>query len=489
MQKLFGKSPLVPCLVMLIFSVLTMMVTYRLIRLHYPKWIATTITFGVAINSWFLQQTSELMTDVPFLLGVVTALYGWDLLRARRAESRRSARAIALLVCGLILAASMRPTFLILVGAWGTVCALGIVFGQRGNRGFYATCLLALLAVWAVMIAVDPRSRGFHPFSGGYEREAIDLISDDPSRFAKLLHVLNKQLPAGFFGEQLSIGSIHINGGRYSPTSVIGSLLLIGSVALIARRHPLWAIFAWFMIATTVIYSDEPRYYLMVLPILLLAWLTMLMKLRDRLPGRWGEVLLGAGLAIVTLNNMTASVHFVREQRAGSRFLNEYRDGKWLPVIRMAEVIRRNVPAGETVLGPSGSVMSYLSGRHVITQRELLPRRGHVTEFPHIIAERKLEYAIFPAAVYRDKEPAIARLMERGVLRVKRRLGDVTGMRLYRVRTVVPETDWQRLPKLSSADVEKIPTPWWERKAKLEALQKKQQKQEKQKKQAAAGGS
>ncbi|MBC8108230.1 MAG: glycosyltransferase family 39 protein, partial [Anaerolineae bacterium] len=108
LQKLFGASALAPCIVMLIFSVLTMIVTYRLIRLHYPKWIAVTITFGVAINSWFLQQTSELMTDIPFLLGVVTSLYGWDLLRTSRARLQRPTRAIALLICGLALAASMR---------------------------------------------------------------------------------------------------------------------------------------------------------------------------------------------------------------------------------------------------------------------------------------------------------------------------------------------------------------------------------------------
>jgi hypothetical protein len=135
----------------------------------------------------------------------------------------------------------------------------------------------------------------------------------------------------------------------------------------------------------------------------------------------------------------------------------------------MAEVIRRRVPAGETVLGPSGSVMSYLSGRHVITQREVLPARGHVNEFPKIFAERNIQFGIFPSSLYRDKEPAIARLMERGIFRVKRRIGDATGMRLYQMRVVVPtEPDWQRLPKMSSTQVEAIPTPWWAKKAKID---------------------
>src|SRR5687767_3257904 len=62
-----GKSVVPPLLCMLIFSIVTLIITYRLIRLHYEKWIAVTVTIGVATNSWYLQQTSELMTDIPFL--------------------------------------------------------------------------------------------------------------------------------------------------------------------------------------------------------------------------------------------------------------------------------------------------------------------------------------------------------------------------------------------------------------------------------------
>ena len=120
----------------------------------------------------------------------------------------------------------------------------------------------------------------------------------------------------------------------------------------------LWALFAWLMIATTVFYSAEPRYYLMIVPILLLSWLTMLLKLSEKLPRRLGEVVLVLGLGLVTLNNITSSISFIKEQRAGERFLEVYKNGKWLPAIRMAKVVRERVPPGETVIGPSGSVMS-----------------------------------------------------------------------------------------------------------------------------------
>src|SRR4051812_35865801 len=37
LQRAFGTSAVAPCIVLLIMSMLTMVVTYRLIRLHYPK--------------------------------------------------------------------------------------------------------------------------------------------------------------------------------------------------------------------------------------------------------------------------------------------------------------------------------------------------------------------------------------------------------------------------------------------------------------------
>jgi 4-amino-4-deoxy-L-arabinose transferase-like glycosyltransferase len=150
LEKLFGSSAIAPCIAMLAVSILTIVLTYRLIRLHYPKWIAVTVSFGLATNSWYLQQTSELMTDVPFLLGVVAALYGWDLLRLGKGSRIRS---MAILVVGLAIAATTRPTFLILVGAWGAACAWGLIRGTREQRRMYA------IALGTMFLSLDRVSR------------------------------------------------------------------------------------------------------------------------------------------------------------------------------------------------------------------------------------------------------------------------------------------------------------------------------------------
>jgi hypothetical protein len=116
----------------------------------------------------------------------------------------------------------------------------------------------------------------------------------------------------------------------------------------------------------------------------------------------------------------------------------------------MAELIKARVKPNETVLGPSGSILSFLSGRHVYTRREVLPRRGHVSSFPRIFHNKRITYAVFPGTWYRDKEPAIAHLMDRGVLRPGPRVGEVDGMRLAQLRVYVPKGDWTKLPRVTA---------------------------------------
>ena len=72
---LVGITP--PTGVIVFFFLLTLVFTYRLIRMHYPQWVAVCITFGLGINAWFLQLSNSLLTDVPFLLGLVMAVVAW----------------------------------------------------------------------------------------------------------------------------------------------------------------------------------------------------------------------------------------------------------------------------------------------------------------------------------------------------------------------------------------------------------------------------
>src|SRR5688572_28217251 len=83
-EKVFGRGALVPLIVTLALTAASMVMTYRLIALRYPQWMAVGVVVLLGFNSWFLELSAELLTDVPFFLGVVLALYGWERLRLGR---------------------------------------------------------------------------------------------------------------------------------------------------------------------------------------------------------------------------------------------------------------------------------------------------------------------------------------------------------------------------------------------------------------------
>ena len=424
----------VSILVLHAMALATLVLTYALVRMHYPQWVAVCITFGLGINSWFLELSNSLLTDVPFLLGLVAALYGWELLK--RAEgARRGAIALALIIPGLVLAGTMRPMFWVLGLAWALVCLWALVRGDR--RRFHLVSLVVLLAVWATLIVFDPRHpRGFHPFAGGYERELLDLLPDAHRTLAQRVYqALRDEMPVAFFGEQMS------------PLSIPASLLALASCALLLRRHPLWALIVFITFAVTLVLSAESRYYLMVVPMMLLGWLLMLSTLAKRLSPRWGLIVLALGLALVTGNNLSADIGFVVEQRA-TPFVQKYEHGKYVPLLKMGDLIRTRVGDDERVLAPMAPLLAYVSGKQVLSQREVLSR-GSLAEYPRTLFEARLSYAVFPPALYRVKEPMIARLMERNILYPIKKIAAVSeSCYLSRVRVRVPQaSDWRELPK------------------------------------------
>src|ERR671912_412063 len=81
LEKVFGQRDWPPIVMMHLFSLGCLIVTYRLVRLRFPQWGAIAVAACTAMNSWFLELTNEIRDDVPFLFGMLLALYGWEPLR------------------------------------------------------------------------------------------------------------------------------------------------------------------------------------------------------------------------------------------------------------------------------------------------------------------------------------------------------------------------------------------------------------------------
>ena len=194
-----GEAAWVPLLLMYAVALATLLLVDRLARLHGPPWAAVAVVLLLGVSRLFLEHANEILTDLPFLLGVVMALWGFE--RARR-DARLTVGAVAWMVGGLILAALMRPTFWFVAVAWAGACAWGILTAMRRRGPYrpYAVAVGALLFAVAVALASNPRAKE----TGSYEARVTKQISDK-EKFAKTLKpklkkALVEHIPLAFFG-------------------------------------------------------------------------------------------------------------------------------------------------------------------------------------------------------------------------------------------------------------------------------------------------
>jgi hypothetical protein len=406
LEKVFGVRDVPDILLIHAFSLGVIVTTYTLLRLRFPQWVAISVTTCAAINSWYLELTNEIRDDVPFLFGMMLALYGWERLRVAiaGAERRRVVTPVILLLIGLALAAVMRPTFWILALAWLLVCGWGVIAGP--HRKFYATCLGLLIAVWAIVvvaIATTPSFSNFSPFRGGYERDAADSIRNAGFKIAhNVPRMLSDEINYGFFGQKWFPGA----------TQVI-NVALIASSLLLLKRNPLWTLLILGTVAVTVVMTPVPRYYVMIAPLLALSWLLLFVELARRVPRKHFELGVLVGLIMVIAPNVARNFKVITEQRKHQRSV---RGEKWQEVAKMSRLITGLVPPGERVIGPWAPIMAYLSGREVLQSRDILPMNKREPHWPTHIAALGIKYAVFPATLYEEEERRIRELMDKRVI-------------------------------------------------------------------------
>ena len=428
-QRLTGSALVVPLVLMTLASLLTVVLTYQLMLTRFPRWVAVVVTCGVMMNARFVQQSGELMTDAPFLLGVVASLLGWERLQRAR-PGWGVAGALVVLLLGLALAASMRPTFWVLAIAWGGVCLWRII-RHRDRRAVLA--LGALAVVWVGLMWVDPRFTGMNVFKGVYEREALDrLLSVGAALRETFWNVISRNFTEAFFNEPAY------------PFGPLLTLMLLGGALILWIRLPLWGLPVFLIFGVTLVMSDVPRYYLMVLPMLWLAYVLMLARLVRKLPQKWATIILFAAFSLGNFLNLAGVAKYVYEQRHGN-FLAYYKKGDYVDVIRMAGLIRQHVAPGERVIGPYASILTYYSGRTVMGGKELLALQP-MTQYPRIMQDFGAAYLVGPSRRYYDKDMQLYRMLDRQVVRPGALVAKSQDMWLARAEVIDPPLDWRELP-------------------------------------------
>jgi hypothetical protein len=431
LEKVFGLSAWPGIILVQLTALGTLILTCKLVRLHFPQWLAVIVTFCVGLNGWFLELSNELLADMPFIFAMMLALYGWEWLRI---AGRVVARPLVYVCIGLALAALLRPTFWVLAVAWTIICVSGLFTGPRERRRFYAISL-GILALVLVTCGLIARSRGIKLFSGGYERDVIAALGKATQTvFNNLSELIRTEMVYSFFGNKWFPGMTEIM-----------VLAVILAALLLWRINPLWPLLVYVLIAVTLVMTVVPRYYIMVLPLTMLGWFLLVMAIAQRVPPRWRELVLLLGIVAVAVPNFARDIKVIGEQRAWNRRSRE-EPAKWQYVLDMGEEVRQFVPPGEKVIAPGASIMSFISGRECVMHRDIIPTNKSKMHWPAHLAALNIGYAVFPSLLYDGPERPIRELMDKGVIVPVERVAKRGEVALFRVEINVPPPgkDWSK---------------------------------------------
>jgi len=431
LERMFGRGDLPPLIVMMGMAMLSLVLIYRLMLYRLPRWLAVCVAVGMGNNPRFIQYSNEILSDMPFLLGVVVTMLGYE--QVMRAGKRRWL-VIGMLntFIGLLIAAAMRPTFMMLGAALVAACLWGILRGTVGT-GEHApsfACAFAddtparrsairwrsFLLIGALVVAtllfitlIDIRSRQAGFLSGGYEERMMSKVENFGSKVAPLLpgnvgELLEDAMPMAMWGFRSGWGLVPLGTHHLGWGTAFSLIVLIAGIRL-ARRNMLWGMFVLITVIALIFAGSVPRYFLMILPLLLAGWGLFLQWLAQKFHSiAAARFTIGFGLFFLLTINAVASFDVILIQRGFSRlldphhhwvglrhigFLRTYDYGHWIGCDQLAQEIQNSTNKKDKIIGPDASVLTFLCDRQVYA-----PIIGTKTK----VAGQLFHLAIFPTA-------------------------------------------------------------------------------------------
>lgn len=443
LEKVFGESPLPGLIMISLMALATLWLIDALIRLRYPLWVATVITLGVGLNYRFVRQSHELMTDIPFMLGVMMTLYAYE--RLRMTLARGQVYPIAtMLLGGLVLAAATRPTFGVLVIAMILGSAYAALANRDGKRHIHLAIIGCAAFVAMLLVLADPRTAISAPFTGKYELELREAVRELPATIVGQLRL--------FFGENLNDAFFSQD---MSPLAIPFSILVLVGGVLVWRRNVVWGLMIFGLVLVTLPLSTVPRYYIMVMPMLWLGWILLLSKVALRSPKVIQGAVMMVGLGLPLLLNFGRVIGFIAEQRRGDwewitrganrqdAFYANYRKGAVPPLLGVARLIKEHTAPDDTIIGPSAHVLSYFADRRVLGERSIFFEKA-LSTYPSVLQKVAPDYAVFPIRLYEVSDPDMRELIRRRILIAMQTVASNDSGYLARVsvRPPPPDVKW-----------------------------------------------
>ena len=346
-------TPIAPLVLNAGVAVGLLLVVHALLRSRQPARIAGLATLALAVNPVWLRASCEVRPDLLFTFAVVATWWGRERLAARGARDVVSA---AVVVVALAAGWLLHPAFWLVVVTL-VVDATAAIRGGSADRRVASLVAGIALAVGAVAIALDPRTGGFAPFDGAYERLLLGKLADPaalrlPDHLAELIA---DAVPRAVLG--------------FGDAAVIGTLATCAVAATIpAIDVRAWRLYVVVAAVAAVVIGANPRYLLPVLPFLFVGILR-----GCEAPGRPRWVFPAVTAALLGAGTI-ASGQIVLAQRGAAAPL----DADFARHVAIAPHLASELTPSDLVLASEPRILSYLSGRRVVGPGELADRLGEL---------------------------------------------------------------------------------------------------------------
>lgn len=336
-MHVFGEGVLWPltCLVWAL-ALIGLGILYRLLRWHFHPTAALGITALAAINLTYYESSLRLLTETPFAFGLLVILLGYEWFV--RGAQWRSIAGMGLMVAGVVWMALFRSVALVAVAA-----LLGAMLWQavRGpGRGRVVAALLAMGAGLLALRALDPRLSA--PWALNADEQRVVMLMT-----TKLDYVARSVLGSTHLPKMLDEAvSETLLGVDLDPISgaVLASLTLIGVVRLFQVR-PLWGLTVCGFVAQVLLFRAAlARYFVVIVPLLAVAWWLSAWTLRAWLPTGAGKAVC-VGMLVVWLGCNTARMADLAWEQRQARPMLHYREGRYPLLAKFGAQLRAHVAA------------------------------------------------------------------------------------------------------------------------------------------------
>jgi len=350
------------CAVMWLMAMLGLGLVYRLFLMYCGRPTAVLLTLMVASAKYFCLYAFELLTDMPFFVGL------WLFLNGYEGVQRKSCKlwvSFFLAVLGVLVMALFRSVVVIVFVAGGAAAVWKFLRGPDRTR-FALLIITALVCLFAVR-SLDPRLRS-----------ALEQVPDERlamgyvSNLGKTLHraltinvpmFFQDRAPTAFFGIQLAPG-----------TNSLATIVVIGLGVGLMAYNLLWGLLVLAFVLQWLVFLPDVRYFLPIMPLLICGWWRGALWCERHLPARWSGRALAVMLSLALVPNLIRVGDLIILKQRRTPFLKFHEHGRYNGVPDLARSLRENTPTNALVLIEEDKIVQpliFYSDRRVASTRRI----------------------------------------------------------------------------------------------------------------------